>query len=340
MKSLIKKTYIIAEVGPNHQGSLKLAFKYIKKLSRIGVDAVKFQIGIAEEHYSKDSFKPNYHKKNFKNDKEIISQAKKRLLQLKDHIKIYKECRKYKIDYICSAFDLKSLKFLYKYTKFPYFKIPSGEIQALDTLSFIKSKKIPIILSTGMASIQEINRTLNFLNYKKKKITLLHCVSSYPTKLKDLNLNFMILLKKKFKLPVGISDHSKGYLAPIVAKSLGATIIEKHVTISRKLVGPDHKASLTIGEFKQMINLVRTTEKILGQNKKIISIDEKSNLRAVRKSCVSALDISKGEKITKKHIYFKRPGTGINPLDYKKFLNKRSKKFIEKDRILKFVDFK
>ena len=146
-------------------------------------------------------------------------------------------------------------------------------------------------------------------------------------------------MKKKFKLPVGISDHSQGYLAAIIAKSLGVNIIEKHVTLSRRLVGPDHKASLTIEEFKQMINLVRTTEKILGHGKKIISSDENSNLRAVRKSCVSSLDILKGEKITKKHISFKRPGTGINPFDYKKFLNKRSKKFIEKDRILKLKDF-
>ena len=337
---MIKKTYIIAEVGPNHQGSLKLALKYIKKLSKIGVDAVKFQIGIAEEHYSKDSFKPNYHKKTLKNNQDIIEQAKKRLLKLKDHIKIYKECKKYKIDYICSAFDLPSLKFLYKNTKFPYFKIPSGEILTLDTLNFIKSKKIPIILSTGMASIKEIDKTLNFLKYKNKNITLLHCVSSYPTKLKDLNLNFMSILKKKFRLPVGLSDHSHGFLAPIVATSLGANIIEKHVTLSKKLVGPDHNTSLTIREFKQMINLVRTVEKILGQNKKLISSDEKSNLKAVRKSCVSSLDIAKDEKITKKHIIFKRPGTGINPFDYKKFLNKRSKKFIEKDRILKLKDFK
>jgi N,N'-diacetyllegionaminate synthase len=336
---LIKKTYIIAEVGPNHQGSLKFALKYVKELSKIGADAVKFQIGIAEEHYSRDSFKPNYHKKYLKNNEEIIIQAKKRLLQLKDHIKIYSECKKNKIDYICSAFDLVSLKFLYKHTKFPYFKIPSGEILTLDTLNFIKSKKVPIILSTGMASIKEINKTLNFLNYKKKNITLLHCVSSYPAKFEDLNLNFISILKKKFKLPVGVSDHSHGYLAPIIAKSLGVTIIEKHVTMSRKLVGPDHKASLTIEEFKQMIKLVRNTEKILGQSKKIISIEEKSNLRAVRKSCISSSDILKGEKITKKHISFKRPGTGINPFDFKKFLNKRSKKFIEKDRILKLKDF-
>ena len=326
-------------MGPNHQGSLKFALKYVKELSNIGADAVKFQIGIAEEHYSRDSFKPNYHKKNLTNNEEIIIQAKKRLLQLKDHIKIYRECKKNKIDYICSAFDLVSLKFLYKYTKFPYFKIPSGEILTLDTLKFIKSKKVPIILSTGMASIKEINKTLNFLNYKKKNITLLHCVSSYPAKFEDLNLNFISILKKKFKLPVGVSDHSHGYLTPIIAKSLGVTIIEKHVTMSRKLVGPDHKASLTIKEFKHMIKLVRNTEKILGQSRKIISIDEKSNLRAVRKSCISSFDILKGEKITKKHISFKRPGTGINPFDYKKFLNKRSKKFIEKDRILKLKDF-
>ena len=191
-----------------------------------------------------------------------------------------------------------------------------------------------------MASIKEIDKTLNFLKYKNKNITLLHCVSSYPTKLKDLNLNFMSILKKKFRLPVGLSDHSHGFLAPIVATSLGANIIEKHVTLSKKLVGPDHNTSLTIREFKQMINLVRTVEKILGQNKKLISSDEKSNLNAVRKSCVSSLDIAKDEKITKKHIIFKRPGTGINPFDYKKFLNKRSKKFIEKDRILKLKDFK
>ena len=334
------KTYIIAEVGPNHQGSLKLALNYVKKLSKIGVDAVKFQIGIAEEHYSKDSFKPNYHKKTFKNNQKIVVQAKKRLLKLKDHVKIYKECKKYKVDYICSAFDLVSLKFLYKNTKFPYFKIPSGEILTLDTLEFIKSKKVPIILSTGMASIKEINKTLNFLNFKKKDITLLHCVSSYPTKFEDLNLNFMKILKKKFRLPVGLSDHSQGYLAPVIARSLGAKIIEKHVTMSRKLIGPDHKASLTIREFKQMINLIRKTEIMLGQHEKIISYDEKSNLRAVRKSCISALDILKGQKISKKNICFKRPGTGINPFDYKRFLNKRSKKFIEKDKILKLKDFK
>lgn len=335
-----KKTYIIAEVGPNHQGSLKLALKYVAKLSKIGVNAVKFQIGVAEEHYSKDSFKPNYHKKTLKNKDKIINQAKKRLLKFQDHVKIYKECKRRKIDYICSAFDLVSLKFLYKHTKFPFIKIPSGEILSIDTLNFIKKKNTPIILSTGMANLAEIKKTLSFLNYKKKKINLLHCVSSYPAELENLNLNFINSLKKEFKIPVGLSDHSTGYLAPVIAVSLGANIIEKHVTLNKKFVGPDHKASITINEFKNLVDLIRKTEKILGKNKKLFSADEKSNSRAVRKSCVSSVDILKDQKITKNHIKFKRPGTGVSPFEYKRFLNKKSKKFIEKDRVLQLKDFK
>ena len=147
-------------------------------------------------------------------------------------------------------------------------------------------------------------------------------------------------MRNLYKKEIGFSGHGLGLSGSVGAIALGAMVIEKHVTLSRKLVGPDHKASLTIGEFKQMINLVRKVEKILGRSQKIISADEKSNLKAVRKSCVSALDIKKNEKIKKKHIRFKRPGTGINPFDYKKFLNKRSKKFIEKDRILRLKDFK
>ena len=137
----MKKIYIIAEVGPNHQGSLKLACKYIKRLSKIGVDAVKFQIGIAKEHYSSNSYKPNYQKKSKYKKLNIIEEANARLLKLQDHIKLYKECKKHNVDYICSAFDLKSIKFLYKNTKFPFIKIPSGEIQSVDIIKFISKKR-------------------------------------------------------------------------------------------------------------------------------------------------------------------------------------------------------
>ena len=335
-----KKTFIIAEVGPNHQGSLRLAIKYIKKLSKIGVDAVKFQIGIAKEHYSINSFKPNYQIKKREKSFSIVSQAEKRLLKLNDHIRLYNECRKYKVHYMCSAFDLKSLRFLFQNTKFPYIKIASGEILSLDSLKFISNFNIPIILSTGMSTIQEIKKTIKILNKNKKKdITLLHCVSDYPTKISDLNLNFLKKLKKIFNYPVGLSDHSVSNMAPVIATSLGATIIEKHVTLNKKWKGPDHKASLTIQEFKKMVELIRETEKILGQEKKILTKEEKSNLKAVRKSCISTIDIYRGEKILKKHICFKRPGTGLSPMNYKKLINKKSKKFIKKDSLLYLKDF-
>ena len=333
----MKKVYIIAEVGPNHQGSLKLACKYIKELSRIGVDAVKFQIGIAKEHYSSNSFKPDYQKKSKTKNTSIIEEANLRLLKLNAHIKLYKECKKNKVDYICSAFDLVSLKFLYKHTKFPFIKIPSGEIQSLDILNFISKKKTSIILSTGMAKISEIKKALQIL--KRKNITLLHCVSAYPAKLKDVNLRFMVKLKKLFNLNVGLSDHSPGFVAPILASSLGATIIEKHVTFSKKLKGPDHKASLTISEFKKMVQLIRDAEIILGEDKKILSKEEISNSKAVRKSCISSRAINKGEILKEGDICFKRPGSGISPLLITKFLNKKAKKFIKKDILLNPKDF-
>ncbi len=337
-KNKNKNVYIIAEVGPNHQGSLSIALKYIKKLSNIGVNAVKFQIGIAEEHYSKDSFKPVYQKKNTNKKLTIIDEARRRLLKQSDHIKLFKECKKRGVDYICSAFDLPSIKFLYKNTKFPYFKIPSGEIQSVDTLNFISKKKRPVILSTGMAKVKEIGRAIRVLN--KKNITLLHCVSDYPTKIEDVNLKYMVKLKKIFKLPVGLSDHTSGILAPVIATSLGAKIIEKHVTLNKKLKGPDHKTSLTISDFKKMVTLIRETEKILGGTRKILSQGEISNSRAVRKSCVSKINIEKGQKILEKHIVFKRPGYGLSPFKVSMLLNKKAKKFIEKNRVLKLEDFK
>lgn len=334
-----KKVYIIAEVGPNHQGSIKLAIKYIRVLSKIGVDAVKFQIGIASEHYSQDSFKANYQKRNFKNKDSIINQANKRLLRLDDHIKLYKEAKKYNVDYICSAFDLKSLIFLTKNTKFPYYKIPSGEIKSLDILNYLSKKKKPIILSTGMSNLNEIKTAINILNKNfKKKIILMHCVSDYPAKNEDLNLNFITKLKNLFNCHIGLSDHSRGFLAPLIAVSLGAVFVEKHVTFNNNLKGPDHKASATIKELSHLVKMIRQTEICLGKSEKILSKEEMNNAKAVRKSCVAKNTINIGKLIKKNDICFKRPGTGISPLDFKKLINKKARKVIIKDRIFKLKD--
>ena len=330
----MNKVYIIAEVGPNHQGSIGMAIKYVKRISKIGVDAIKFQIGVAEEHYSLDSFKPEYQKRNIKNNLSIIHQAKKRLLSYKDHIKLYKVCQKQKIDYICSAFDLKSLKFITKNFKFPFYKIPSGELLSIDALNFISKRKTPIILSTGMANLSEIKQAIKILNKgSRKNITLLHCVSSYPTKLENLNLNFMKKLRNFFKYPIGLSDHTEGEIAAITAVGLGAKIIEKHITFSKKLSGPDHKASMTIKEFEKLVKKIRIVEKVLGKEEKIITRNELQVSKALRKSCVSNRDIKKGEIIKKSDIVFKRPGIGLSPIFYKKLIGKKMKRNIKQNKL-------
>ncbi len=332
----LKKTYIIAEVGPNHQGSLNIAKDYIKKLSSIGVDAVKFQIGIADEIYSNDAFKPKYQQSKKNRSKNILTLAKKRLLKFDNFKSLYKECKKHKVDFICSAFDLKSLKFLFKHTSFPFFKIASGEIHSLDTLNFISRKKKPILLSTGMSSLLDIKKSLKILNkFHKQDIIILHCVSNYPTKIDNLNLNFINTLKKKFNYHVGFSDHSQELLPSLLAVSLGAKVIEKHVTLNKKWEGPDHKASLDIKEFKNLIKLIRKTENILGKEKKIITREEKLNSLASKKSCVTNVDLKKGNKILKKYISFKRPGTGLSPLEVKKIINRKVKDNIKKNSLIK-----
>jgi N,N'-diacetyllegionaminate synthase len=332
----LDKTYIIAEVGPNHQGSLNLAKKYIQKLSLIGVDAIKFQIGIADEIYSRDAFKPKYQQNKKNKSIDIVTLAKKRLLK-PDHLRLLSnECKKNKVDFICSAFDLQSLKFLFKYTKFPFFKIASGEIHSIDTLSFISKKKKPILLSTGMSDLSDIKKSLNILNkFHKQDIIILHCVSNYPTKIQNLNLNFIHTLRKNFKYPVGFSDHSLDLLPSLLAVSMGAKVIEKHVSLNKKWAGPDHKASLDINQFKKLVKLIRKTEDILGKEKKIITQEEKLNSRASKKSCVTNIDLNAGDRILEKNISFKRPGTGVSPLEIKKIINKKVKNLVKKNSIIK-----
>jgi N,N'-diacetyllegionaminate synthase len=255
------------------------------------------------------------------------------------HIKLYKEAKKNGVDYICSAFDLKSLVFLTKKTKFPLYKIPSGEIRSIDILNYISKQRKPIILSTGMSNLNEIKIAIKILNKNfKKKIILMHCTSDYPSKNEDLNLNFITKLKKTFNYEIGLSDHSKGFLAPLNAVSLGASFIEKHVTFNKNLKGPDHKASLNIKEFSNLVKMIRQTEICLGESKKILSSEEISNAKAVRKSCVANKNINAGEKIKKNDICFKRPGLGLSPLKYKLLINKKSKELIQKDRIFKLED--
>ncbi len=329
-----KDVFIIAEVGPNHNGSLKLAKKIISLVAKTGVDAVKFQLANPENVYSLDSFKANYQKK-FDNSKTIIEMSKKLQLSNSQHTILSKYCKKKRLIYLCSAFDLDSLYFIDKKLNVPLFKIPSGEINSLDMLEYIAKSKKEIFLSTGMSNFEEIKNSTNILRrHGNKKITLLHCVSSYPAIHSSLNLNVMDALREKFKFDVGYSDHSLGFEACLAAVAKGAKVIEKHVTISNNFTGPDHKSSLKISELKKLVQKIRLYEKILGQKKKLFSNDEINVKNVARKSIVAKKMIKKDTKIKKSDLCFKRPGIGYSPMEINKIVGKTALKNIKPNRLI------
>jgi N,N'-diacetyllegionaminate synthase len=329
-----KDTYIIAEVGPNHNGSLERALIMIEELSAIGVDAVKFQISKLENAYSKDAFKPAYQKKNDK-EKSPLEMSKKFQLPFEEHLKLSKACSKYGVDYLCTAFEMESLRFLTKKIEMPYYKIPSGELLTVDMLEHIAGQKKPILLSTGMASYDEIEKSVNILNKDEiKDITILHCISNYPTPAEDVNLNVMLEIKSRFNVPVGFSDHTLGNDAAIAAVALGATVIEKHVTYDKNVEGPDHKASATIAEFSSLVKSIRNVDKMMGTNEKVFSEDELEIKKSVRKSIVTTQYLPKGHVISKQDICFKRPGFGFKPIDREKVIGRKVIKGIEADRVI------
>jgi len=333
LKSKVEKTIIIAEAGVNHNGKMDIAKKLIDVASAAGADYVKFQTFDVDRLILESTQTAEYQKKNLKNNISQFSMLKKYQLSLNNHKSLANYCKKKNIKFLSTAFDEKSLELLNKFN-LDFIKIPSGEITNFPLLKIISKLKKKILLSTGMASIKEIEKALKVLKRKKKEITILHCTSDYPAELNDLNLNFLHNLKK-FGYNIGYYDHSASVITPSIAVSLGCKVIEKHFTLSVKMKGPDHKASLEPLELKKMINYVRQTEKMLGENKKKITSSEKKTKLLVRKSLVALKDISKGEKFTYNNLTTKRPGTGISPFKIIDFIGKRSKKNFKKDELIK-----
>ena len=318
-----KKVFIIAEAGINHNGRLDLAYKLIDKAKSVGADAVKFQIFKADELVTKKAKKAHYVKSN---DSQYNLMRKLELSQT-SHLKLKKHCKIKKIKYLCSAFDIISLKFLKK-NNLDTFKIPSGEITNYSYLQLIGAFKKKVILSTGMSTIIEIKNALNILlskGLKKSKITLLQCNSDYPSSYKDINLRAMLTLKRKFKVRVGLSDHSPGIEVPIAACALGAQTIEKHFTLDENMKGPDHKASLNPHEFSRMVKSIRNVEEAMGSYKKIVTMNEKKTKKAARKSIVALKNIMRHERFTHKNIGVKRPGSGISAAKFDLLIGKKSK---------------
>ena len=335
---MTSSVYIIAEIGPNHNGSIDTAIELITKLSHTGANAVKFQLANPYAVYSSDSFKADYQKRN-DGLSSVIEMSKRLQLSQEDHIRLKKHCDFCGITYLCTAFDLQSLIFLDKQLNIPYFKVASGEILTIDMLEYISEQKKPVFLSTGMSSFEDIQTSLHILTkHSLSDITLLHCVSSYPAQPEQLNLRVMSELTSRFQFKIGYSDHSLGNEAALLSIALGASVVEKHVTLDKSHSGPDHKASLDINEFAQFVRLIRLSEQMLGVSDKMFSSDELHTRDMARKSIVLKEGVSTGDIIELQNITFKRPGTGVSPLFRDTIVGKKALKDIPADHIFSLTN--
>jgi len=339
VKNSIKyNVLIIAEAGINHNGSLKTAHKLIDAAVDAGADVVKFQTFSAEAVVSKGAAKAAYQKETTDAGESQYEMIRKLELDKEAHIELIAYCEQKGIEFLSSPFDHKSIDLLGE-LGLKRFKIPSGEITNLPYLRHIGSLGKPIILSTGMATLKEIEAALVILekvDTHREQITVLHCNTEYPTPMEDVNLNAMLTIRDKLGVRVGYSDHTLGIEIPIAAVAMGATVIEKHFTLDRKLPGPDHRASLEPTELKAMVKAIRNIEKAMGDGVKRPSPSEKKNIPIARKSIVAKRPIKKSDSFTEENLTVKRPGTGISPMEWDNIIGQVSKNFFESDSIITF----
>lgn len=326
--------YIIAEAGVNHNGDIKLAKKLIEQGAKAGVNAVKFQTFKAENLVTSTAAKADYQNKNDHSSETQFEMLRRLELNYDDFVELKKYCELKGVDFLTSAFDLESIDVL-EDLEIDLYKIPSGEITNLPYLRKIAATGNKVILSTGMSTYAEIEQALSILKDNgATDIVVLHCNTEYPTPMHDVNLQAMVTIGKAFNVEVGYSDHTLGIEIPIAAVALGATVIEKHFTLDKKMDGPDHKASLEPEELAKMVLAVRNVEAALGDGVKRLSDSEKENLSIVRKSIVANKGIEEGELFTSDNLTIKRPGTGISPLEWDKVLGTKSWKKFEKDEVI------
>jgi N,N'-diacetyllegionaminate synthase len=329
----MSKVLVIAEAGVNHNGDLAIAKEMIEVAHEAGANFVKFQTFQAHKLVTKDALKANY---QIENDSPIENQFDMlRALELTpdDHFELINHCKQTGIGFLSTAFDLESLEFLNS-NEINLIKVPSGEITNLPYLRRIGQLGREVVLSTGMSTLDEIGRALQAIEsqgLKREKITVLHCTSAYPTPFPDVNLKAMISIRDQYNVKVGYSDHTLGVEVAIAAVALGATVLEKHFTLDRSLIGPDHKASLIPHELGGMIKAIRNIELALGEAVKQCQPSELPNLLAIRKSIVAATAIRKGDFFSEQNITSKRPGGGISPMRWDEIVGQRSERDYETD---------
>jgi len=326
----MKKVFIIAEAGVNHNGSFELAKQLVDKAVEAGVDCIKFQTFKAENLVNKDAQKADYQVNNTGNNDSQLNMLKKLELSFDDFKELKKYCDTKGITFLSTPFDDESIEFLAPLI--PFFKIPSGEITNLPYLRKINSYKKDVVLSTGMANLEEIQGAVNVL--KDCKITLLHCTTEYPCPYECVNLNAMITMKERFNLPIGYSDHTQGIEIPVMAVAMGAEVIEKHFTLDKNMEGPDHKASLEPDELKEMVQSIRNVEKAFGDGQKAPQKAEIKNIEIARKSIVAKCDIKKGEILSEQNLTCKRPAKGISPMKWDEIIGTVAKKDYKTDELI------
>ncbi|MDB3895030.1 N-acetylneuraminate synthase [Candidatus Pelagibacter sp.] len=331
-----KKVFIIAEAGVNHNGSIELAKKLIDVASDAGADAVKFQTFKAENLSTKNAEKANYQIKTTDLIETQFQMLKKFEINFKMHKQLISYCNKKSIMFLSSPFDIDSISLLND-LGLNTLKIPSGEIINLPYLRYIGKLNKKIILSTGMANMNEIKNALDILTQagtKKNNITVLHANTEYPTPMEDVNLKAMMTIGNTFGVSYGYSDHTLGIEVDVAAVALGATCIEKHFTLDSNMEGPDHKASLEPHQLKEMIKAIRNIELAIGNGIKVPSKSEKRNIEIVRKSIVAKTKIKKNEILNENNLAVKRPGTGLSPMKWDDILGTKAIKDYDEDETI------
>ena len=333
---MIKKTLIIAEAGVNHNGSLDLAKQLVESASKAGADLVKFQTFTADRQVTRSASKAIYQLQT--TDKRESQHEMLRRLELNRemHVELIQHCSEHRIGFLSTGFDIESIDLLSSLGQ-ELFKIPSGEITNLPYLRYIGQLKKPVILSTGMATLGDIEAALNALvkaGTAREFVTLLHCTTEYPTPMTEVNLRAMQTIQHAFGVNVGYSDHTPGIEVATAAVAMGATVIEKHFTMDRRMPGPDHLASLEPHELEAMILAIRNIEIALGDGIKALTASEIRNVSMMRKSLVASRPIKAGETFTAENVTTKRPGTGISPMRWDDILGRTAIRDFSSDELL------
>lgn len=328
--------FIIAEAGVNHNGSLDLAMRLVDAAKASGADAVKFQTFRADLLATRSAHKAAYQERTTASTESQFEMLQRLELDTTAHRSLIDHCRKIGIQFLSSPFDMASADLLEE-MDVPLFKVPSGEITNLPFLQHIASKKRPVILSTGMSTLGEVEEAVQVMTGAgAPNVTLLHCVTEYPAPYAEVNLRAMQTLRSAFGLPVGYSDHTPGIDIAIAAVALGADVIEKHFTLDRSLPGPDHKASLEPAELQQMVDAIRHVEIALGTGIKAPAPCELSNISVARKSVVAARPLPVGHRLTKEDLEIKRPGNGLAPKLLPALIGRTLRAEVAKDGLIRW----